>query len=562
MIPPPLLRRIRLTVIALLACIAGLVMTTLSDGAGLADGGRAGGAGEDAGEFRRPPPIPFADVDPWGANFFLEREAERFKERLTVEHAQAAGLRWARQHVPWSEVEPERGDFAFQKYDRLVDLYREHGLEVIMRLDWAPRWAVGSDHRLGMNNLPDDMDDFTRFVETVVRHFAGRVRHYQIWNEPNLSVEWGGRPADASAYVDMLEAASAAARRADPNAVIHAAPLAINTETLELDGNESDLIYLEKIYAAGGADFFDILSANAFGMDRPPDDPPSQDVLNFRRVELQRRIMESNGDGSKPIWIGEYGWNASPPDLDAVLHWQRVDEADQARYTVEGVQLADARWPWAGVFNVWYFRQEGRIGPERSDYYFRMLSVDFTPQRLFEAVRTDSMSRRVASPGIWEERSSPVIVESLDDWTWETVEGARDGNALIAKRTAEDAGGGSALELRFRGTELSVRAERGPQAGTIRVAIDGGPSRSLTLTDAERAWSLEPVAFDLSDGEHIARIEPGTAGGRVAIDHFEVGSRPLIGVELGWPAALAAGMAALSILLVVDVRTALRRATM
>ena len=392
-IPPPLLRRIRLTAIALFACLAGLGFVLVSDAR--SDSGVAPGTLDAGASFRRIPPIPLADVHPWGANFFLEREAERFKERLTVEQARDAGLRWARQHVPWSEVEPESGEFSFEKYDRLIDLYREHGLEVIVRLDWAPRWAVGDGYRLGMNNLPADLDDFGLFTEEVVSHFSGRVRFYQVWNEPNLSVEWSGRPADATGYVAMLAVAARAARKADPNAVILAAPLAINTETIDIDGNESDLSYLEKMYTAGAAEHFDILTANAFGMDRPPDDPPSEERLNFRRVELQRQIMEENDDSDKPIWIGEYGWNASPPDLSDVLHWQRVDEAEQARFTVEGVRWSDVEWPWAGVFNVWYFRQEGRIGPERSDYYFRMLSVDFTPAK---TLRSRSI-RRCLAPG-------------------------------------------------------------------------------------------------------------------------------------------------------------------
>jgi len=46
-------------------------------------------------------------------------------------------------------------------------------------------------------------------------------------------------------------------------------------------GNHNDLVFLEQIYQAGGGDYFDILSANAFGLDRPPEDPPDPAVLTF-----------------------------------------------------------------------------------------------------------------------------------------------------------------------------------------------------------------------------------------------------------------------------------------
>jgi hypothetical protein len=115
--------------------------------------------------------------------------------------------------------------------------------------------------------------------------------------------------------------------------------------------------------------------------------------LNFRRVELQRAIMESHGDSHKPIWFNEYGWNAAPAEFrPEMLVWSRVTEEEQARYTVEGIDWAREHWPWAGIFCIWYFRQVGDVPETRADYYFRMVDTDFTPRLLYEAVRS------VASP--------------------------------------------------------------------------------------------------------------------------------------------------------------------
>jgi hypothetical protein len=147
-------------------------------------------------------------------------------------------------------------------------------------------------------------------------------------------------------------------------------------------GNHNDLIFLEQMNHAGAGDSFDILSANAFGLDRPPEDPPDPNVLNFRRVELQREIMERHGDASKPIWINEYGWNAAPASFpDEILTWERVTEAEQADYTVRGSAWARAHWPWLGVVNTWYFRQVGDIHPDRAAYYFALVDPEFDPRR-------------------------------------------------------------------------------------------------------------------------------------------------------------------------------------
>jgi hypothetical protein len=214
------------------------------------------------------------------------------------------------------------------------------------------------------------------------------VRYVQIWNEPNLAAEWGFQRVDAVAYTRLLEVAYRRAKEADPEVVVLSAPLALTLEDASMRGNHNDLVFLEQMYQAGAGEAFDILSANAFGLDRPPEDPPDPNVLNFRRVELQRAIMERYGDAGKPIWINEYGWNSAPASFaDELLTWERVSERRQADYTVRGIAWAREHWPWLGVVNVWYFRQVGDIPPERAAYYFALVDPEFNPRPVYEALR-------------------------------------------------------------------------------------------------------------------------------------------------------------------------------
>jgi hypothetical protein len=541
----------RLTALALLLCLAALGWTVMQPSLLPI----AAPVSEGAAEAEAPRPlstIPLADVHPWGANFFLEREVELWKQELTATMARDAGLRFAKQHLLWSEVERTPGSYDWQKYDRIVSLLRDAGMEVVLRVDWPPQWATeGFD--AGANGLPRDMDDYARFVGAVAEHFTGRVRFIQVWNEPNLSSEWGWRPVDAAAYVDMLARAAEAARAANPDVVILAAPLAINNEDLGLHGNESDLTFLRKMYEAGAADHFDVLAANAFGMERSPEDAPAPDRLNFRRTELQRQIMREFDDDTKAVWFSEYGWNAAPSDIEDNI-WGRVEESVQADWTVEGVRYAEEHWPWAGVFGIWYFRRE-RFRGAFADSYFQMLSVDFVAQRVYDAVREDATrgDRLLAGPGGWQERSAPVRLERLGDWSWQRLAGASDGHGLVAVNPE------ATLRMRFRGREVHARMRQGAQAGGLRVNVDGRdlPVRSLK---EGRGWADVALATELSDGEHELRIAPWRAGGEVAIDSFRVGAgvaqdRPPLA-----PLLLGGLCAILSVLLLVDVRRAMGRA--
>jgi polysaccharide biosynthesis protein PslG len=548
MVPPPLVRRLRLTLVALLAVLGALGWRAAT--ARTVDGPDPG---HHAGQV-----IPFADVHPFGANFFLEHEVEAWKQRKTVELAAAAGIRWAKQHFPWSDIEPEQGRTNWDKYDRIVDLYRAHGLQVIARLDWPPRWVepvpwLPAELRGRVNAPPADNADFARFVGEAVRHFRGRVRFYQIWNEPNLVAEWGANPAhpvNPAEYVALLAAAAAAARAEDPDAVVLTAPLAITTESPALRGNMSDLDYLDGMYEAGAAPHFDVLSANAFGMDRPPGDAPAATVLNFRRAELQRAVMVLHGDAGKAMWFNEYGWNAAPAGIPSA--WRQVPEADQAEWTAAGARWAEANWPWAGVFAVWYFRQWGGKSPDMADYYFRMVDVDFTPRRLYGAVQAASLAQRAAGPGVWAEWSAPVELADLSTWRWQRLEGAQDGNALTSLQPD------ARLSFRWRGGALWVRTLVGADAGTLRVSLDdggtGGQRGTLVpLATDNHEWAWVRLASGVGPGDHSVTMTVVGAGD-VSIDAFRVDAPVGLDRLDGWLAGLASLALALAVVAAVDAR--------
>jgi hypothetical protein len=306
-----------------------------------------------------------------------------------------------------------------------------------------------------------------------------------------------------------------------------------------------DLDFLSAMYEAGAGDYFDILSANAFGFDLPPEDPPDRNVLNFRRVELQREIMEQNGDGGKAIWFNEYGWNAAPTSFsDEVLIWERVSEKEQAEYTLRGIDFARREWPWAGVFNIWYFRQTGQqYSPDDAAFYFRMVDVDFTPRRLYDAVSDATASLFVAPPGHFEE-TNPAVAS---DPAWQgAIAGEASGRGLLQSDVPL-----ASVTFAFQGHSVDLIAQRGPEGGHLLVTLDGHNVAGLPV-DAQGRSTLEldapavewqarlPLASGLSTGQHVLRLtvaEDSLAACNV--DAFEVNA----GQPPAFPLAPVAGMA-------------------
>ena len=210
-----------------------------------------------------------------GINTRLELESPEGVTR-SLQLARAAGVRWIRQEFLWTDLERRKGQYrhevtgrnTWEKYDHIVDTAVSQGIRIIARLDRPPEWArpPGSSG----THPPLNYLDYGDFVYDFVTRYRDRITHIQVWNEPNLNHEWGDRPVDPAAYVELLRTAYRRAKEADPTVRVLAAGLA---PTLERgDRGLDDLAYLERMYEHGAKGFFDIASVMAYGLWTDADD--------------------------------------------------------------------------------------------------------------------------------------------------------------------------------------------------------------------------------------------------------------------------------------------------
>jgi hypothetical protein len=321
----------------------------------------------------------------------LTDEVEEWKIQRTLRLAREMGAATIVEFFPWPYVETAPGDYNWTRPDRIMRHAENQGLTVIARLGLVPGWARPpvQDKVTTLNYLPyDHFDLFAEFVEAFVARYRDQIGGVIIWNEPNLSREWGERAADPEAYAELLRLSYAAAHRAKPDIVVLGGALAPTTEAEDSGASMNEIRYLERMYEAGAADSFDALAAHTYGFTRPPEDAPDPAVFNFRRVELLHDVMERYGDGDKPVYITESGWSDDPLWTNAVRPGQRI------AYTVHAFEMVD-RWPWARLMCVWTLRQPSdRVN--RRDAYYALVSSDFYVKPIYEAIQ--AYARRWDSP--------------------------------------------------------------------------------------------------------------------------------------------------------------------
>ncbi|GAB4472281.1 MAG: hypothetical protein Kow00124_10130 [Anaerolineae bacterium] len=501
--------------------------------------GQVRGLAQLALNITRPRPITrpdvavqHADVNPFGVNTFLHNEVEIAKREQTLRLLADAGFYWVREQFPWEDIEIHgRGDFidrrndpdgvdAWAKYDNIVDLVEQHGMQLIVRLDNPPSWSRSQpDEVIGSFAPPDDYDDFARFAAIVAERYRGRVRYFQIWNEPNIYPEWGEQTVSPEQYTDLLCRAYRAIKEANPDAVVISGTLAPTSELTTRDFN--DFLFLQRMYDAGAGECFDILSVQGYGLWSGPTDHRMRPiVINYARSQYIRDIMVRNGDAHKAIWISEMNWNAAPPDVDP--RYGRVTLEQQARYAPLAYQRAEAEWPWVGVVAFWYFKRPDSswLDERRPEAYFQMADPDFNLMPVYDALKDYIAGAAVMYPGAHAAGHWAVSYGAGWGPSPDPYGGARAASA-----------GAQGISFTFEGSSLAVLLEA---AGAgARVRVDGGPWRELVPGEDRPVWRGR-------GGRHMVEIEPL---GETIIRQYVVKQAPPLA-----PAAAGALFVALAVL--------------
>jgi hypothetical protein len=309
---------------------------------------------------------------PWNSNHYTPA---RIDQALGL--IKEAGAEWVRTDFLWADIEPVRGSFTFDKYDRIVDLILKHGLKILAIVAYSPLWNDGN-----WNQAPDPVL-YTEFATTLARRYKDRIRCWEIWNEPDHQMFW--QPQDnMQAYTQLLKTVYPAMKQEDSSCQVHLGGLSRSLPAC-----------LDYIYFYGGKDYFDVADLHPYINPLLPNA-----VTGLRELyEMLYQTMKSQKDENKPIWFTEVGCPGIPEGADIEGWWmgKNPTEAEQAAW-VEQVYGEPLTWP--GVENVfWCFFRDTQNHFTTGVDYFGLLRPDFSKKPGFHAFRraADRFKDRLAS---------------------------------------------------------------------------------------------------------------------------------------------------------------------
>jgi len=342
-----------------------------------------------------PPVKPIKMNSPeYGAQAFLWWRPEAAHRDLGM--MKDAGLTWVKQSFAWRDIEgAKKGAFNWENADRAVRLANEFGIDILARMDNAPEWAAPGCFNAAKKQMGPaaKTQDWLDFLHAFVTRYKGKIRAYEIWNEPNLSREWCGRPPNPTEYAALMKVSYEKIKSIDPNAIVVSAgltPTSASNETAMPDAT-----FVARMYDAmknNSTGYFDALGVHAPGYKAPPEMSPDDVIKNreysnnepvtgrvycFRHVEDIRKIMEQRGDKNKQIVILEFGWTRDP--IHKEYSWFAVDEQTQGKYIVAAYQWAKQNWsPWIGAMFVIYMANPDWT-EQNEEYWWSITKPDGIP---------------------------------------------------------------------------------------------------------------------------------------------------------------------------------------
>ena len=389
-------------------------------------------------------------------------------------------------------ADPDDPAYRWEKFDTLVETTVANELEPLVIVLNAPRWATRQPRRRsGLDNWNVDPGDLADFAEAAARRFNGtfqglpRIRYWQVWNEPNLSVYLNPQvsnqltqepscpfnPASvisADLYRRMVKVTARALHRVRPDNVVIAGGLSPFCGTRGVVAT-APLLFMRKLLCMSGRRDpkptcnarveFDVWAVHPYTAGGPthsafrPDDVSIGDLPDVNQL-LRAAVRADHVESRRPValWVTEFGWDTRPRDYYAVplkLHARWVAEA-LYRMWGDGVTLVT----WFAI------RDDARKGREdgqivQSGLYFRGRSIAHDrAKRSLMAFRFPFVAFRLeAKIRIWGRtpwgRAGPVDVERSVASGWKRVARLRTDRYGIFRHTAPDTGAGDRLRARL-----------------------------------------------------------------------------------------------------------------
>jgi hypothetical protein len=193
------------------------------------------------------PPVEVPRWSPFGiGSCYINNRSAQDNARWIPKMAEIGLTSYRTAHCDWGAVEREKGTFDFTELDKQWSYLGEQHMVFGGTLIGNPKWnTADKPGSLPVNNLAG----WSNYVSEMVKHAGGKVKLWEVWNEPPNFTGKDQTPAD---YAKIVARAYDAAKAADPTCLVG------------LAAKSAHVNYLEQVIKAGAKDHFDFITLHPY----------------------------------------------------------------------------------------------------------------------------------------------------------------------------------------------------------------------------------------------------------------------------------------------------------
>jgi polysaccharide biosynthesis protein PslG len=229
-----------------------------------------------------------------------------------------ASLRTWDTGVVWADIHEAPNTYRWANLDALIALAQRRGVDLVYTFGRTPRWASASPdaktpYGPGQCAPPAKIEYWDEFVRAIVSHANGKIKYWEIWNEPQNPDFYCG---DVSTMVELQRRAYEIIKTIDP------ASMVLTPSPVSTLGPP----WMSRFLAGGGGKYADIMAFHGYlapGAD-------AESIISM--ITKFKAVFAEHGQETKPVWDTEAGWGEDPwlpdPDQQAaflakfyLLHW-------------------------------------------------------------------------------------------------------------------------------------------------------------------------------------------------------------------------------------------------
>lgn len=302
-----------------------------------------------------------------------------FDPKWTFKFVGEAGVKWARCQTGWIRCEREKGVYDFSWLDEVVDGLAAEGVQTWFSVSYGnplytpnakfeeelakakaegvlvPGRARGYVGEAPIYHGEEAMEGWRRYVRALAGHFRGRVRVWEVWNEPegfwcdhsSRADEKYGAPKAARDYASFMRETARAIRGEIPDAKI----------SFDLAARSSG--WIPALAAAGVGEFADIFNYHCY-------EPYPEAAIDSMIGQVRALFRKPDGTPLE-IWQGESGRATDRANNGVILPTQY----SQARFIAR--RVATDLSHGAKVSSIYTVTDHLRYYPDGRDSFYGVL---------------------------------------------------------------------------------------------------------------------------------------------------------------------------------------------